>query len=53
LYSTAAAVAKKSADSPAAEPATSTNVPVQHLRCKIKENVYVIVLDTPGSKVRS
>jgi hypothetical protein len=54
LYSTAAAaVTKKPTDSPRTEAVTSTNIPVQHLRCKISENVCVIVLDTPGSKVRS
>jgi hypothetical protein len=53
LYATAAAVAKKPMDSPGAEAVTPTNIPVQHLRCKINENVYVIVLDTPGAKVRS
>ena len=54
LYSTTAApVAKKSTDSPRTEAVTSTNIPVQHLKCKISENVCVIVLDTPGSKVRS
>jgi hypothetical protein len=48
----AAAVAKKPTDSPRSEAVTSTNIPVQHLRCKISENVYVMVVDTPGSKVR-
>jgi hypothetical protein len=53
LYATAAAVAKKPTDLTRAEAVTSTNIPTQHLRCKINENVCVIVLDTPGSKVRS
>jgi hypothetical protein len=54
LYAAAsAAVGKKPTDSPRAEAVTSTNIPVQHLRCKVSENVCVIVLDTPGSKVRS
>jgi hypothetical protein len=47
-----AAAAKKPTDPPKREAVTSTNIPVQHLRCKISENVCVIVLDTPGSKVR-
>lgn len=53
LYAIAAAVAKKPMDSPGAEAVTPTNIPVQHLRCKINENVYVIVLDTPGAKVNT
>lgn len=32
--------------------ATQAAAPVQHLRSKINENVCVITLDTPGSKVR-
>lgn len=52
LYATAAAVAKTPTQ--AAEQATiSTSTPVKHLRCKTNENVFVIVLDTPGSKVNT
>jgi hypothetical protein len=53
LYATAAAAAVAKTPTQAAEQATaSTSTPVKHLRCKINENVCVIVLDTPGTKVR-
>jgi tRNA A37 threonylcarbamoyladenosine synthetase subunit TsaC/SUA5/YrdC len=49
LYATAAATV---ATKPAHLSTTQTAAPVQHLRSKINENVCVIILDTPGSKVR-
>jgi hypothetical protein len=55
LYATAAAAAAEVAKTPtqtAEQVTASTSTPVKHLRCKINENVCVIVLDTPGSKVR-
>jgi hypothetical protein len=51
LYATAAAVTKTPTQS-AEQATTSASTPVKHLRCKTNENVCVIVLDTPGSKVR-
>jgi hypothetical protein len=49
LYATAAAAV---ATKPSHMSATQAAAPVQHLRSKINENVCVITLDTPGSKVR-
>jgi hypothetical protein len=52
LNATAAAAAVAKTPTQTAEQVTaSTSTPVKHLRCKINENVCVIVLDTPGSKV--
>lgn len=51
LYATAAAVTKTPTQA-AEQATTSTSTPVKHIRCKTNENVCVIVLDTPGSKVR-
>jgi hypothetical protein len=54
LYATAAAAAAaaKTPTHAAGQVTASTSTPVKHLRSKINENVCVIVLDTPGSKVR-
>lgn len=52
LYGTAAATATKPAQpSPAASPAASSHA--QHITCRVRDRVCVMVVDTPGSKVNT